>query len=402
MTLVLKNLTKDFPGVRAVDDLSLDAADGELLVLTGPSGCGKTTVLRLIAGLERPSGGSIAIDGRPVAGLPPRRRDVAMVFQQGALYPHLSVYGNLAFGLRLRGESRIEIDRRVREAAEMLDIAELLTRRPGELSGGQQRRVALGRAIVRRPRLFLFDEPLESLDAGLRGQLRQEIRRLHQRLRITAVYVTHDQTEAMSLGERIAVLRAGRLEQAADPQTLYAQPVNRFVAAAIGAPPMSFVAGRIEGCDAGLAFVATTGDAQLQWPIPESRAAELQVYLGKPILLGIRPEHLALEANAGTALRSFRPTAAPEHERRPEQSLAQFRQQPGSHHAERDEYGVGVVEAIERLGPFWLVEVLVGAVRLGIRVLPGATIASGQQVAVAAAMEQAHFFDPVTERRVGY
>ena len=187
----------------------------------GPSGCGKTTTLRMIAGLERPTAGHVSIAGRPADDLPPRRRDVALVFQQGALYPHLSVHGNLAFGLKLRRVARAEIDRRIAAAAAVLGIQDLLARRPGQLSGGQQQRVALGRAMVRQPRLFLFDEPLSNLDATLRSQLRREIRRLHQRLGTAMVYVTHDQTEALALGQRIAVLSAGRLQQAADPQTLY-------------------------------------------------------------------------------------------------------------------------------------------------------------------------------------
>ena len=210
MTLTLGHLAKTFPGgVRAVDDLSLEVAAGEVLVLVGPSGCGKTTVLRMIAGLEPPSRGSIVLDGQVLDGLPPRQRHVAMVFQHGALYPHLSVYGNMAFSLTLRRTAKAEIQRRVSAAAATLGIDDLLDRRPGQLSGGQRQRVALGRALVRQPKLFLFDEPLSNLEASLRSQLQGEIRRLHDRLGTTTIYVTHDQTEAMTLGQRVAVLRQG-------------------------------------------------------------------------------------------------------------------------------------------------------------------------------------------------
>ena len=288
-TLTLENLAKVFAGdVRAVDGLSLEAAPGEMLVLVGPSGCGKTTTLRMIAGLESPSGGSIAIDGRVVDDVPPKDRDVAMVFQHFALYPHMTVAGNMAFGLKMRRLEKTEIRRRVAEAADLLGIASLLNRRPGELSGGQRQRVALGRAIVRKPRLFLFDEPLSNLDAELRSQMRREIRSLHAALGATAVYVTHDQTEAMTLGRRIAVLREGRLQQLADPQTLYRQPANRFVAGLIGSPAMNFFAGRLQRGELGPVF-ATDG---FTLPIPADRAIGVQGYLDRPITLGIRPEHL--------------------------------------------------------------------------------------------------------------
>lgn len=218
--LALQHVTKLYPNqVRAVDDLTLEVGDGELLVLMGPSGCGKTTTLRLIAGLEQPSAGTILLGGRSINGTPPKDRDVAMVFQNYALYPHLSVRGNLAFGLKLRRVPKADIDRRIEETVELLGIGELLWRRPSELSGGQRQRVALGRSIVRRPAVFLLDEPLSQLDARARAQMRDEIRRLHAQLRTTMIYVTHDQTEAMTLGQRIAVLEAGRLQHLADPET---------------------------------------------------------------------------------------------------------------------------------------------------------------------------------------
>ena len=212
--LALEHLVKIFPGnIRAVDDLSLEVAEGELVVLVGPSGCGKTTALRLIAGLETPTGGTIAIAGRIVDGLPPKDRDVAMIFQRCTLFPHLTVYGNMAFGLRLRGTARAEIGRRVAETAELLGIADLLKRRPGELSGGQRQRVALGRAVVRRPKLFLFDEPLTNLDAATRLQMRGEIGRLQQQLATAMIYVTHDEAEAAAIGQRIVTMREGRIRQ---------------------------------------------------------------------------------------------------------------------------------------------------------------------------------------------
>jgi multiple sugar transport system ATP-binding protein len=300
--LSLQHVTRTFPGgIRAVDDLTLDVAEGELLVLAGPSGCGKTTVLRIIAGLETAARGAVMIGGRSAAGVAPRDRDVAMVFQQGALYPHLSVYDNLAFGLKMRGQQRGEIDRRVREAAAVLDIQDMWGRLPGELSGGEQQRVALGRAMVRRPRVLLMDEPLSNLDAALRTQLRHEIRRLHARLGTTTIYVTHDQTEAMTLGQRIAVLREGRLQQVADPQTIYHQPANRFVAGLIGSPAMNFFDGR-------LAPPRVPGDRRLVWTadggawtvaIPGQWQAALTRFEGRPVVLGIRPEHLSLPTADG-------------------------------------------------------------------------------------------------------
>jgi multiple sugar transport system ATP-binding protein len=320
-TLTLEHVSKLFHGgVRAVDDLSLAADDGELLVLVGPSGCGKTTTLRMIAGLETPSSGSIAIDMRPAHHLRPKDRDVAMVFQHGGLYPHLTAGGNMAFSLKLRGTPRSEIVRRVREAAELLDLNALLDRRVGELSGGQRQRVALGRAIVRQPKLFLFDEPLSSLDAGLRAAMRGEIRHLQSRLGTTTVYVTHDQTEAMTLGTRIAVMAAGRLQQVADPETIYHRPANRFVAELIGTPPMNFLEGRVERTDGGLCFVANGESRQSvgqvanlpetrqirqsaprvasspALPIPAAFVEMLEPHLDRPLTFGIRAEHLAIAA----------------------------------------------------------------------------------------------------------
>jgi multiple sugar transport system ATP-binding protein len=247
-SLSLERVRKAFPGAPdAVRELSLDIADGEFLSLVGPSGCGKSTVLNLIAGLEEPTNGVIRIDGQPVNGLSPSERDVAMVFQSYALYPHKDVRGNLAFPLEISRLPRTEIDRRIAETAELLDISALLERKPRELSGGQRQRVALGRALVRKPRLYLLDEPLSNLDAGLRAQMRAELKRLHQKLRATFVYVTHDQAEAMTLSDRIAVLRAGELQQTGTPRQIYEQPANRFVAEFFGTPRINVVPARVLG-----------------------------------------------------------------------------------------------------------------------------------------------------------
>jgi len=292
----LEHIAKAFPnGFRAVDDLSLDVADGEMLVLVGPSGCGKTTILRMIAGLERLSAGTIRIGSRMVNLVPPRDRDVAMVFQNCPLYPHLTVCQNMAFGLRMRGVARAEIDRQVRQAAKMLAVEELLGLRPGQLSGGQQQRVALGKAIVRRPACFLLDEPLTHLDAGLRVDMRAELARLHRQLRTTTIHVTHDQEEAMALGDRVAVVREGRLQQVAPPLEIYRSPVNRFVARFFGAPPMNLLEGTLVAAqgrlwlDEGSQRVLLPADAV---PLVESR-------VGGRIVLGIRPEAVRLRPAGG-------------------------------------------------------------------------------------------------------
>ena len=250
------HVSKRFGDVSVVEDFNLRVEDGELLVLVGGSGSGKSTILRMVAGLEDVTTGSIRIDDRDITHLPPRQRDVAMVFQDYALYPHLTVRDNLSLGLRLRKVARAEIDRRVDWAGEMLGLAPLLDRKPKQLSGGQRQRVAMGRAMVREPLVFLFDEPLSNLDAGLRAQMRIEIGSLQRRLKTTTIYVTHDQVEAMTLGDRIVVLANGRIQQVGRPIELYRSPVNRFVAGFIGTPPMNFVAGQTQAEDGRLAFVA--------------------------------------------------------------------------------------------------------------------------------------------------
>ncbi len=284
--VVYDHVTKQFGEVKAVNDLSLDIKDKEFLVLVGPSGCGKTTALRLLAGLEEISAGNIFIGDRVVNDVAPKDRDIAMVFQSYALYPHMSVYDNMAFGLRLRKTPKAQIDKRVKEAADILGIGDLLQRKPKQLSGGQRQRVALGRAIVREPKVFLMDEPLSNLDAKLRVQTRAEISKLHQRLETTFIYVTHDQMEAMTMGSRIAVMRDGILQQLDTPQKLYDCPVNTFVAGFIGSPAMNFFDATVGGTreemylDAGTFRVPVTGD----------KKEKLQGYLGKSVVMGIRPE----------------------------------------------------------------------------------------------------------------
>ncbi len=278
-------------GTRAVTDMSLEIADGEFMVLVGPSGCGKSTALRMVAGLEEISAGTVRIGDRVVNHVPAKDRDIAMVFQSYALYPHLNVYDNIAFGLRVRKTPKAEIERRVREAARILGLDDLLAKKPRALSGGQRQRVAMGRAIVREPRAFLMDEPLSNLDAKLRVQTRTEISRLQHELGVTTIYVTHDQVEAMTMGDRVAVMRKGELQQVASPQELYDHPVNLFVGGFIGSPAMNMVEATLEESDGRL--VVALGDQRL--PLGDELVASrpaLRGYLGKTIVLGIRPESL--------------------------------------------------------------------------------------------------------------
>ncbi len=287
-SVIFDHVTKRFGDVVAVNDMSLQIEDKEFLVLVGPSGCGKTTSLRLLAGLEEITEGHILIGDRVVNDVPPKDRDIAMVFQSYALYPHMTVFDNMAFGLRLRKVPKEEIKRRVHEAAEILGIENLLDRRPRQLSGGQRQRVAVGRAIVRQPKVFLLDEPLSNLDAKLRVQTRAEIQKLHQRLGTTFVYVTHDQTEAMTMATRIAVMKDGVLQQVDTPQNLYNSPANVFVAGFIGSPAMNFFPARLERSDGRL--VVDTGDFQV--PVPQDRIPVYDPYVGRPVIFGIRPEDI--------------------------------------------------------------------------------------------------------------
>jgi multiple sugar transport system ATP-binding protein len=291
-------------GVQAVNDLSLEIPDGEFVVLVGPSGCGKTTALRMVAGLEDISDGTVSIGGRVVNDLSPKERDIAMVFQNYALYPHLSVADNIGFGLRLRKTPKAVVNERVEWAAKLLGLTQYLDRRPKELSGGQRQRVAMGRAIVRKPQVFLMDEPLSNLDAKLRVQMRAEIARIQHEVDVTTIYVTHDQVEAMTMGDRVAVMRRGELQQMAEPQKLYDSPKNLFVASFIGSPAMNIVEATVGRQDGGI--VCKLGDQEL--PVPEDlsrRHPALQGYAGRTLALGIRPEHLedaAVARNGGARL----------------------------------------------------------------------------------------------------
>jgi sn-glycerol 3-phosphate transport system ATP-binding protein len=279
----LLDVRKEFPGgTVAVEDLSLTVASGEVLVLVGPSGCGKSTALRMIAGLEKPTSGSIVIGGVEVSGLGPRERDLAMVFQNYALYPHLNVFRNIAFPLKERRVARAEIERRVREVADMLELGELLKRKPGQLSGGQRQRVAMARALVREPRAFLLDEPLSNLDAKLRAQVRGELKALLGRIGVTSLYVTHDQVEAMTLGDRIAVLDRGRLQQLGTPDEVFDRPANLFVAAFMGSPPMNLLRGRADGGRLSAGPLRLSAEA-----VPDG-----------DVVVGFRPEALSLGAGA--------------------------------------------------------------------------------------------------------
>ena len=294
-TVTLDRVAKVYPGshaVRAVDDVSIDIADRELLVLVGPSGCGKSTTLRMIAGLEDITEGTIAIGERVVNDVAPKDRDIAMVFQNYALYPHMTVYKNMAFGLKMRKVPRAEIRRKVMQAAGLLGIKHLIDRKPKELSGGERQRVAVGRAIVRTPQAFLFDEPLSNLDARLRIQMRAELKKLHRELQTTTIYVTHDQEEAMTLGDRIAVMSDGVVQQCAAPLEVYDRPVNRFVAGFIGIPPMNFFDGKVAEVDGRVVFDSGFGHLDM----PEGAVRALAGRAGKAVVLGARPEVLTLGA----------------------------------------------------------------------------------------------------------
>jgi len=305
-TVELRNITKVYEGgVKAVDSANLTINDKEFVVLVGPSGCGKTTTLRMVAGLEEISSGELYIDGKMMNDVAPKDRDIAMVFQNYALYPHMTVYDNMAFGLKIRKYPKAEINSRVHEAAQILDIEELLDRKPKALSGGQRQRVAVGRAIVRKPKAFLFDEPLSNLDAKMRVQMRAEINKLHSRLQSTMIYVTHDQVEAMTMGDRIVVMKDGVIQQVDDPISLYDNPKNLFVAGFIGSPPMNFFRGTIQQRANGLWFAEKTSEASknggFSVRIDDRMAETLTSHVGKAVVFGVRPEDVNDRKLAGQA-----------------------------------------------------------------------------------------------------
>jgi multiple sugar transport system ATP-binding protein len=295
----IKNLVKTYldehgnPSFTAVKNINLEIQDGEFMVLVGPSGCGKSTTLRMLAGLENISSGTISIGDRVVNNIHPKDRGIAMVFQNYALYPHMTIFDNMAFGLKLAKKPKEFIQETVNKTANTLGLEKMLDRKPGALSGGQRQRVALGRAIVRDPKVFLFDEPLSNLDAKMRVHMRSEISRLHTQLTTTMVYVTHDQVEAMTMGDRICVMRDGLIMQVADPLTLYRQPENIFVAGFIGSPPMNLLKGKVQKLDSGLAFVEDAQTGALTIPLRGKLEPLAAKYVSKPIIFGIRPEHLS-------------------------------------------------------------------------------------------------------------
>jgi multiple sugar transport system ATP-binding protein len=306
--VTLSNVYKIYKGdkgkdVTAVEDFNLEVADREFVVFVGPSGCGKSTTLRMIAGLEEISRGEVQIDGRRVNDVPPKDRDIAMVFQNYALYPHMSVFDNLAFGLKLRKFPKTEIKRRVQEAAAILGIETYLDRKPKALSGGQRQRVAVGRAIVRQPKVFLFDEPLSNLDAKMRVQMRTEITKLHQRLQATMIYVTHDQIEAMTMGDRIVVMKDGVIQQIDAPMRLYRQPANLFVAGFLGSPPMNFINGRLTGAGDAVVF-KEMDEGSIECRFTDRPAA--RQFVGKNVVLGMRAEDISLTNEANPGANRFR------------------------------------------------------------------------------------------------
>ena len=395
----LGHVTKRYAGgAKAVSEVNLDILDGELMVLVGPSGCGKTTVLRMIAGLEDVSSGTIKIGSRVVNDVPPKDRDVAMVFQNYALYPHLSVADNIGFGLKLRKVPKADIKRRVDEAARILGLSELLERKPRALSGGQRQRVAMGRAIVREPQVFLMDEPLSNLDAKLRVQMRSEILRIQKDLGVTAVYVTHDQVEAMTMGDRVAVMRKGELQQVAAPQVLYEHPVNLFVAGFIGSPAMNMVMATIADEDGGT-FV-TFGSTRLRLADTVLREhPALRAYLGRDIVLGIRPESMedaSLHGDAPTDQR-IRAEAGLTEELGAETLVHFDVDAPAVLTEDTKELAADVgTEAIEGLEA----EASQGVSDFVARVSPRSGIKKGDAIELAVDTERLHFFDIDTGRAV--
>jgi multiple sugar transport system ATP-binding protein len=357
--VVMKDLNKKYDEVHAVKDVNLHIRDKEFMVLVGPSGCGKSTTLRMVAGLEEITAGEIAIGDRIVNDLPPKDRDIAMVFQNYALYPHMTVYDNMAFGLKMRKFPKAEIEKRVQDAADILGIRELLKRKPRQLSGGQRQRVAVGRAIVRHPQVFLFDEPLSNLDAKLRVQMRVELKRLHDRLETTAIYVTHDQVEAMTLGDRVVVMKDGWIQQVGEPLELYGRPANKFVAGFIGSPAMNFAEAVITE-DAGQLTVSNPG---LRIPVSPARAERLRPYKGQSVTIGVRPEDLQIATDARSGFDAL-------------------------------------VEVVEPLGSEILLDVKVGPHVMVARVDPTVRAKVHENIRLNVHPDRLHFFDMKTEAAI--
>src|SRR3974390_1782868 len=355
----LRNIVKLFDRPPAVQGIDLDIVDREFIVLVGPSGCGKSTTLRMIAGLEEATAGEIYIGDQLVNDVPPKDRDIAMVFQNYALYPHMTVFENMSFGLRLKKFPKPEIRERVQSAARILDITDLLERRPKQLSGGQRQRVAMGRAIVRNPKVFLFDEPLSNLDAKLRVQMRTEIKRVHQKVKTTTVYVTHDQVEAMTLADRIVVMNSGRIEQIGTPQELYHHPRTRFVAGFIGSPSMNFIPCRLE-TNGGLGLNVRVSSS-LVLPVPAAHATRYRSSVGKDLLLGLRPEHITEPRD--------------------------------STNAESNRFSV-TVDVVEPLGVETMVFFTVNGSEICSRVEPSSVEPAGADMMVPADMGHMHLIDP--------
>ena len=365
--LKLNGIYKKYPGgVVAVSNFCLNIKDKEFIILVGPSGCGKSTTLRMIAGLEEITDGELFIDDKLVNDIPPKDRDIAMVFQNYALYPHMTVFENMAFGLRLRKTPKEEIKRRVEEAAKILDISHLLDRKPKALSGGQRQRVALGRAIVRNPKVFLLDEPLSNLDAKLRAQMRTEISKLHQRLKTTFVYVTHDQVEAMTMGTRIVVMKDGFIQQVAPPQELYEKPDNLFVATFIGSPQMNTVEANVidEGGHTYLEF----NENRILLPDNKGRLPEVLAYAGKTVIMGIRPENVHDE----------------------DMYLTQF----------PDSTITATIEVVEKLGAQTYLYFNIGEQNCTASVSPRSTAEAGDEVKLALDASKIHLFDADTEKTI--
>jgi len=366
-SVALKDLTKTFKNVVAVDNMNLEIEDKEFLVLVGPSGCGKTTALRMVAGLEEATAGEIYIGGRLVNDVSPKDRDIAMVFQNYALYPHMSAYDNMAFGLKLKRFPKEEIKRRVCEAAQLLGISDLLDRKPKQLSGGQRQRVALGRAIVREPKVFLMDEPLSNLDAKLRVQTRAELIKLHRRLGITTIYVTHDQVEAMTMGDRIAVMCDGIVQQVDTPMGLYTRPANIFVAGFIGTPAMNFVDVTIAKQDGR--YVVDAGSFKVV--IPESKdGKKFEPYAGKPVVFGVRPEDMFDKALSTLV-------------------------KPGQENTIK-----AIVDVIEPMGPIVTMYLTIAKHSLVATIDAETKAKEGQELEVVLDMEKTHLFDKETEEAI--